>query len=363
MGWGFRRSSKVGPFRFTVSKSGVSASVGAGGVRLTSSSRGTFVSVSPGGGLHFRERVSNWPSEPRTPTRSGVEATPMHPIISEEVSEMEDLAAIVAGLNAVHSRGRWLLWAGYVTSLMLLGATGTLAGFGIGAVVIILSHCLRNALRRAALIEIEYLADEDCNRKCEALRAAVDALAKSNRLWQINAFGNTTDWKRNAGANQIIDRSLAQAGFKPPPYLVTNVNTGFVKLKRETLYFLPNILLVHQGGRFGGVAYGTMRAGFQRTSFHEDGETPADSRVLGSTWRYVNKNGGPDRRFSNNRQITVVEYGEAAIASASGLRVGLMSSSVTATDVFVKQLQLLQSLNGIGTSASAASPRTRRTLP
>ena len=40
MGWRFRRRRSVGPFRFTVSKRGVGASGGAGGVR---------VGASPGG--------------------------------------------------------------------------------------------------------------------------------------------------------------------------------------------------------------------------------------------------------------------------------------------------------------------------
>jgi hypothetical protein len=43
--WNFRRIRKFGPLRFTLSKSGFSTS-GAGGVRFTTSSRGTHVTVS-----------------------------------------------------------------------------------------------------------------------------------------------------------------------------------------------------------------------------------------------------------------------------------------------------------------------------
>ena len=40
MGFGFRKSKKVGPFRFTLSKRGVSTSSGAGPVRVSRSSTG-----------------------------------------------------------------------------------------------------------------------------------------------------------------------------------------------------------------------------------------------------------------------------------------------------------------------------------
>lgn len=40
MGFGFRKSKKVGPFRFSFSHRGVSGSVGAGPVRVSRSSTG-----------------------------------------------------------------------------------------------------------------------------------------------------------------------------------------------------------------------------------------------------------------------------------------------------------------------------------
>ena len=41
--------------------------------------------------------------------------------------------------------------------------------------------------------------------------------------------------------------------------------------------------------------------------------------MVGHTWQYVNKDGGPDRRYSNNPQIARVLHGEIQIKSASGL--------------------------------------------
>lgn len=56
MGWSFRRSINLGPFRINLSKSGVGYSVGAGGVRVGKSARGrTYRSFSvPGTGVSYR---------------------------------------------------------------------------------------------------------------------------------------------------------------------------------------------------------------------------------------------------------------------------------------------------------------------
>lgn len=54
MGWSYRRSKKVGPFRFGVSKSGLSASAGSKRVRLSRSTSGRGgASVNLGAGLRW----------------------------------------------------------------------------------------------------------------------------------------------------------------------------------------------------------------------------------------------------------------------------------------------------------------------
>ena len=45
MGFRFRRSIKVGPGRITLSRRGLSGSIGAGGARVGRSSRGSYLSL------------------------------------------------------------------------------------------------------------------------------------------------------------------------------------------------------------------------------------------------------------------------------------------------------------------------------
>jgi hypothetical protein len=40
---------------------------------------------------------------------------------------------------------------------------------------------------------------------------------------------------------------------------------------------------------------------------------------VGKTWRFVNKKGGPDKRFNNNRELAVCLYSRVLFQSSSGL--------------------------------------------
>jgi hypothetical protein len=65
---------------------------------------------------------------------------------------------------------------------------------------------------------------------------------------------------------------------------------------------------------------------------------PADARVVGSTWEFVNRNGEPDRRFRNNYEIPIVAYGGLLFSSASGLSEMFQCSNSAITEELVEVL-------------------------
>ena len=52
----------------------------------------------------------------------------------------------------------------------------------------------------------------------------------------------------------------------------------------------------------------------------QEGSVPGDSTVVRQTWQYVNKEGGPDKRFKNNRQLPVVAYQVMSLEGPAGLK-------------------------------------------
>ena len=88
-------------------------------------------------------------------------------------------------------------------------------------------------------------------------------------------------------------------------------------------------------GTFGGIPYHDFHVEQRLTRFIEDEPVPADATVVDRTWRYVNKSGGPDRRFNNNAQLPVVQYGVLVLTSSRGLNVHLNTSN--GQDVLVQR--------------------------
>lgn len=55
--------------------------------------------------------------------------------------------------------------------------------------------------------------------------------------------------------------------------------------------------------------------------------------MVDRTWRYVNKKGGPDKRFKDNRELPVCLYDEVQLSSSTGLNALLnLSRNNTAPD-------------------------------
>jgi hypothetical protein len=149
-----------------------------------------------------------------------------------------------------------------------------------------------------------------------------DALAYCHGKWHITSGGavqDLTTWKRNAGAAHLIDRKTAHLAYILPKVLRSNVTPPTITLGGRTLYFLPEIMLVKHGGRFGAVSYDDLQIRDQTSRFIEGGPPPADAQVVGSTWKHPNKSGGPDRRFRDNRQLPICLYDVMHLSSSSGV--------------------------------------------
>jgi len=70
---------------------------------------------------------------------------------------------------------------------------------------------------------------------------------------------------------------------------------------------------------FALIGYNELDFYFSSTRFLEEGDVPNDSKVIDKTWKKVNKNGTPDKRFKGNYQIPIVRYGTINLRTNTGL--------------------------------------------
>jgi hypothetical protein len=152
----------------------------------------------------------------------------------------------------------------------------------------------------------------------EALHKAAAEIASCCGCWHIAASGKVFDRKYHAGASAVVDRKVTPVRRASPPFLKTNVETISIGVGKQTMFLFPDRVLVFESGKVGAIGYNHLRISVSQTRFVED-SAPRDARVVGQTWRYVNKNGGPDRRFANNRTLPICLYDELHFTSTSGL--------------------------------------------
>jgi hypothetical protein len=348
MGFYIRKSLKAGPFRFNLSKSGIGVSTGIPGFRVGSGPRGNYVHMGTHG-LYYRASLNG----PRPATRSRTQprqvvsgyspTPPPRPVYAQSV-EMEDITGadvhslqptgggdLVQQLNDASGRIRLALPTAIV--LFIAGCCFLPWGLILWALAVPLVWWL--ALRDNARKSVVVFYDVN-DAQAEWYQHMVDAcngLASAQAIWRIVQQGQTANpyqRKVNAGAGTLVNRIPSHAHLTGPKVLVTNVAVPTIEAGKTSVHFLPERILVRDQKRFTDVSYDILTVTPSTTRFIESSTPPRDAAQVGTTWQYVNKNGGPDRRFSNNRQLPVMQYGELALSTSGGFRWELQASLVTA---------------------------------
>jgi hypothetical protein len=181
---------------------------------------------------------------------------------------------------------------------------------------------------------LTYDLDAVANARFEQIKNGVNALSQCRALWQLNSQQATYDRKRNAGASTLISRKPIGAGTFKTRGFTCNVEVLAIVCDGTIFYFLPDHILLLSGDTFASIRYEEIQISVQPTRYIEDETPPSDAEQVGTTWRYVNKNGGPDRRFNDNRQLPILRYGEVSLSSLNGMQVIIQTSNFKLAEEF-----------------------------
>jgi hypothetical protein len=204
----------------------------------------------------------------------------------------------------------WLLiqaneppWVGAFSFLILTGVCGFVA--------------MRDAVRRTTVVFYEL--DSEVEPIYQQVYDALGELQTCAGMWLIEAKGDVLDRKYHAGAAWLLKRSPTRLYKGHPPLVKVNIDVPVLPVGEQTLAFMPDRVLVFDKKGVGAVGYPDLALTVRQSRFIEEGPVPHDAKVIDKTWRYVNKKGGPDRRFSNNRELPICDYEELWFSSPSGL--------------------------------------------
>lgn len=208
-------------------------------------------------------------------------------------------------------------------------------------VFILLAVLFYFADRQRKRIRLIYEMDTDLTIYHKKLIQSFNEIFDVSVVWQKTTVQQSENRKYSSGASRIVDRIKIKSMKKnqrPTPSIITNVKVPYLGLRGIDLFFFPERLILRRGNRFASVLYKNLKIKEDSTHFVESGRIPKDAEIVDGTWKYVNKDGSPDLRFRNNRELPVCQYSEYHFWCLSGINEVIMTSKIGGLHEFVKTL-------------------------
>lgn len=349
-----RDSITLGPFRVNLSKSGLGFSAGVKGFRVGTGPKGHYIHAGMNG-IYYRktlgtlgrrskqpgsEKQGDYASElakiapdENLPTYITEDGVLMRRIISAEADVLvsETHSEALNSLNRAREKPSYTLILcgaaafGLVFTLISQNSAAMMACMALLGIAYAVGHMLDIPRRN---VVFAYNLEPAAEERYKALIGAVDRIAGASKLWFVKASGDITTlhaWKKNAGATSLVDTTETSVSYALPPGIASNVTPPMILIDGKKCYFFPDCILIEENKRFGAVRYETLRTAIRDQRMIVEA-APSDAKVVGQTWRYVNKNGSPDRRFKDNRQLPICLFQEIAMISEGGFKALLQVS-------------------------------------
>lgn len=380
MGFRFRKSFKVMPgVRLTLSPRGISSSFGIPGARITIGRRGITGTVGiPGTGLSYshkltgtskgsRSRSASNPTywaPPAVPAQSipaqvpkGIQiaSAPIGQLTSPNLQQLRqmiidadrqrqeiraEVASVRKAMQAVEKKLKWL-------DLPVINAVLNKRREALRAEATELRESVNelNEWMRDSLVEAEFILPPSVSQSFQLVMVAFEKLKYSHAIWDVTYSENIDRSVARSAASSQVRRYLVKAETSESESLVyAGKSLRLQNQNGEDIQFYPGVLLMESSKKeFALIDYLTINVDFGTTRFVEDERVPNDTKVVGSTWYKVNKDGSPDRRFAQNFEIPIVEYGFLRFTSPLGLYEEFLVSNAQLALEFGQALRNYQS--------------------
>lgn len=330
MGLRYRKSINFGGgFRVNISNSGVSYSWGKKGFRITKTARGTVRKTYsiPGTGISYTQESPSINKKSQSPNAKHISAG-MNYYDTQNIENGSASQIASDGLEDLLQAANFTFSMDLVASFVLAASICISFLYPPMFLFSLLPLIFKAYVRTKGLVDLEYSIDDDQQQSISDRMLPMTRMSQSNKLWRITQLSTVVDRKYSSGAGQSVHRVPCVSSSEVPFPFKCNVPTISFKSKKETLLFLPDKLFIIQGRSVGALNYSDIQITANASQFVEDSGVPKDAVIVDWTWKYVNKSGGPDRRFKNNPKFPVCLYGNLHLTADSGLNTIIMFSNV-----------------------------------
>lgn len=380
MSWRFRRSFKIIPgLKLNLSKTGLSASIGAAPFTVNLGSRGLYGTASiPGTGISFRQRLSEeslsqpqpkhdliqpsapnaLPSSPSSPpfvfdsnhpptreirsastelmTSDGLKE--LKRLIQTAYEEREEISrdfskAKTEDANATARFNSWnngfLLKNIFKKSFEIRRVEAEVAA--AKAVE------LEEQLRLTTISTQVELANEQAEPFFR-MRDDFAALGECAAIWDV---------KSDRATDRVRERTIASRSVTRDRINFVLASCDLIQWEQEVphmqnanggdIYLYPGFILYRASKTaFSVIDCHNVNLTVAAIQFQEQSGVPSDAKVIGQTWAKTNKDGSRDKRFADNYQIPITAYGGLTIRSETGLWEEFQFSNPERLDRFAK---------------------------
>lgn len=370
----FRQSFQLFPgVRINVGKTGISTSIGVPGATLNVGGRGVHATVGiPGSGISYRTRLS-------APSEAAPSFFPQEnktaPSVPRNRSDNAQVYVPETGMREIASASVEVLTSGSLTELREMIATARNQRDQV-------QSDLRDAKEELASQEKELNRKKgslfrwffkkriaELEDKVPITKSEVERLEEWSENTRIGISFETTDAAQRAyaalvrafsslklcsakwditsdrEANRVVERTMATRTINRYPVTFDFASNDLIQfdgnamrfenVNGEDILLYPGlVLMARSDGAFALIDIRDLQVTAMATSFVEEERVPPDSDVVGHTWAKVNKDGSPDRRFKDNYQIPVCEYGRLVFESRNGVTEEYQVSGVRAAEAF-----------------------------
>ena len=165
---------------------------------------------------------------------------------------------------------------------------------------------------------LEWSVPRSLQRSYDDFCSAIGALMGEPAAWRIRGSTSVDRMQHRTAYGSVLDRTPAGWGFGWPSFIPRGRDELYEAIPSLwsddfSLFFFPTFVAVERGSVFGLLHPSEITFDVDDVEVVEQQPVPGGS-VTRHTWRYVNKDGSPDRRFNDNPQFPVLTYTKLNIA-------------------------------------------------
>jgi hypothetical protein len=203
------------------------------------------------------------------------------------------------------------------------------------------------ALAEASHLNIDFALGNSARQAYSLVEDAFALIAQSHCIWDNTAAFYTERIKERTVATRKIARQQVSFRKSTSILVATEWDTLYLgNINGEDIQIYPGFILVLEKhtNNYALIEWSDIELIFTSVNFQEDGNMPNDSKEVGQTWTYANKDGSPDRRYNNNYLIPIMRYGQITLRSSSGLHEEYLISNADSAQVFSEACILFKNI-------------------